>query len=112
MILDTQQIKEIIFKSPRKLRNKLNGEEINEYSYSYKEQLNLVQTFIKQVKGVDVGEISPPKGTINGAFVDMCVRRGINPMLAVQRGSDLDSLEFAFNVCLNYYINKYKENGI
>lgn len=105
MLLNKQQILDIINKEPRKLRDRLNGQVINEYSYTLDEQLNLIQTYIYSVKGVDVGNIKPSKGELCPSFVHLAVINGINPVFAMNKGSDLEAANFAMNVALKYFKN-------
>lgn len=109
MILTEKVIKDIINKEPRKLRNKATGEEINEYTYSDIEMLELIQTFIYGKKGKDVGNIDKPKGLLCPSFANLCISKGINPMLVMSRSHDYEAMQVAFDVAFVYYKNKYNE---
>jgi len=111
MILSEEQIKNILAKQPKKLRNKLTGEEINEYFYTDIEMLNVIQTFIYDKKGVDIGTIDRPRGMLCPSFVDLCIKRGVNPILAMSKSSDIDAMDFAFNQAFLHFKNKYDENN-
>ncbi len=108
MLNDTELYK-IVNKEPRKLQNKLTGELINEYTYSTAEQLEVVRKYIYDVKKVDVGEIQQPNGQICNSFVMTAIQSGQHPMTAMQRGSDIECLQFCFEQALKYYKNKENE---
>jgi hypothetical protein len=110
MILKEQEIKDIINKQPKKLRNSLTNQVINSYEYSLEEQLNLIQTYIYTVKGVDIGDIKPPQGNICPSFLDLAISKGIHPMQAFKKADDLHAAEFAMNIALKFFKDKYNEN--
>ena len=106
MILSEEKIKEILNRSPVVLKNNATGQRINQYIYTGEEMLSLIQTFIKDKKGVDVGEIQTQRGEPCPSFIHLAIRRGIDPMIAMQKASDIDGVQCAFNVAFNYYWNK------
>jgi len=106
MILSEEKIKEILNRSPVVLKNNATGQQINQYIYTGEEQLSLIQTFIKDKKGIDIGEIQTPRGELCPSFMHLAIRRGIDPMIAMQKASDIDAMQCAFNVAFNYYWNK------
>ena len=106
MILSEEKIKEILNRSPVVLKNNATGQQINQYIYTGEEQLSLIQTFIKDKKGIDIGEIQTLRGELCPSFIDLAIRRGIDPMIAMQKASDIDGVQCAFNVAFNYYWNK------
>lgn len=110
MILKEQEIKDIINKQPKKLKNSLTNQIINSYEYSLEEQLGLIQTYIYTVKGVDIGSINPPQGNICPSFLDLAISKGIHPMQAMQKVSDMHAAEFAMNIALKFFKDKYNEN--
>lgn len=109
MLLNEIQIKEILNRSPVVLKNNATGQQINQYIYTGEEQLSLIQTFIKDKKGIDIGEIQTPRGELCPSFIELAIKRGIDPMIAMQKASDIDGFNFCFNCAFNYYY--YKFNG-
>lgn len=110
MILTEEEILKIINKEPKKLKNKFTGKIIYEYHYELHEQLELIRAFIHDKTGKDVGEILPPKGEYCGSFVNLCIRYGVNPIQAMQNGNDIMGIDFAMNVALRHFKNKYNES--
>ena len=110
MLLSEQEIRKILDKDPKKLKNKANGEIINEYTYELHEQLSLIQTYIKEKKRVDIGTINPPKGEVCMSFMQMALGKGIHPMVAMNKSSDIEAANFAFDRAMFYYRNKFKKN--
>lgn len=106
MLLNETQIKEILNRSPVVLKNNTTGQRINQYIYTGEEQLSLIQTFIKEKTNRDSGEIQVPRGELCPSFIDLAIKKGINPMIAMQKASDIDAMQCAFNVAFNYYWNK------
>lgn len=106
MLLSETQIKEILNRSPVVLKNNATGQQINQYIYTGEEQLSLIQTFIKEKTNRDPGEIQVPRGELCPSFIDLAIKKGINPMIAMQKASDIDGMQCAFNVAFNYYWNK------
>lgn len=111
MILNKEQILAILNRQPKKLKNKFNGKIINEYSYTLEEQLNLIQTYIYFVKGIDVGDIKPPSGNMCASFINLAVSKGIHPINAMEKGNDLEAANFAMEISLKYFKNKYDESN-
>ena len=106
MLLNETQIKEILNRSPVVLENKFTKQRINQYTYTEEEQLSLIQIFIKEKTNRDPGEIQVPGGELCPSFMHLAIRRGIDPMIAMQKASDIDGVQCAFNVAFNYYWNK------
>lgn len=50
MILTEQQIKDVLNKTPKLMKSKFGGSTINQFEYNQKEQLDLIQTYIKEKK--------------------------------------------------------------
>jgi hypothetical protein len=109
MILNELEIKNIINKEPKKLKNSLSGDIVNSYEYTLEEQLNLIQTYIKERKGVDTGNISPPRGEMCVTFMQLAINHGIHPMSAMEKSSDLHAASFLMDCALRFYNNKYAE---
>lgn len=42
-------------------------------------------------------------------FIQLAIERGIHPMQAMSRGSDLEAANFAMDIALKYFKNKYDE---
>lgn len=110
-MLNKEEILKIINKDPKKLKNKFTGEIVNEYHYILLEQLGLIRAFIYDKTGKDIGEISPPKGEICPSFIQKAIERGIHPMEAMHNGSDLTAANFAMDMALKHFKNKYNENN-
>lgn len=109
-MLSEQEIKNILSKEPKKLRNSITNEIINSYNYTLQEQLGLIRRYIFDKKGVDVGDIIPPSGELCPSFVNLAVSKGINPMVVMSKPTDIDAANFAFDVALRYYYLKYFHN--
>lgn len=108
-MLNKEQIIAIINKAPKKLKHKLTGNYINEYNYTLEEQLGLIRVFIYDKTGKDVGEIKPPKGEMCPSFIQKAIEHSVSPVTAMGNGSDLIAADFAMNVALKYFKNKYDE---
>lgn len=90
MILTESEIKDIIVK------------QIGEIPISL--SLGLIQTYIQEKKGKDIGEISKP---VNRQFVlPELLRLGVSPIC-----NDNTLCSYLAFVAINYYKEKYKENG-
>lgn len=107
MILQEQEIKAILNKSPKVMKSNL-GVIINQYEYNQKELLDLIQTYIKEKKGVDVKEIKLMQGMCP-SFVNLMTSRGVHPLEAMQKSDAFNAFDYASWVAMNYYFNKYKE---
>lgn len=108
MILTEKDIKSILDKKPRPLKNKLTNEIVNEYSYTEKENLDLIQTYIYSLKGVDVGQIESPKGELCPSFIKIMAQNGISGISAMQNASDFNAMSLAFDISLSYFNKKFK----
>ena len=112
MLLNNDQIKKIIYKTPKKLKNKHTNQEINEYNFEQWEMLSLIQTYIKEIKGIDVRAIQAPKGEYCPSFIQFIVSKSNNPMLGMNKGNDFTCMDYCFYISFNYFINKFKENEV
>lgn len=110
MLLDEEKIKKIIFKTPKKVRHKQNNQEINEYIYEQWEMLSLIQTYIKEIKRIDVEAIQAPKALHCPSFIQFIMSKSNNIMLAMNRGTDFECMNYCFYISFNYFYNKYNEN--
>lgn len=109
MILQEQDIKNILNKIPKVMKSNLGNFTINQYEYTQKEQLDLIQTYIKEKKGIDVGEINLTQGTCH-SFINFMVSNKLDIMTAMQRSDSLNALDYAFWYVTKYYVNKFREN--
>ena len=109
MILSEEKIKEILNRSPVVLENKFTKQRINQYTYTGEEMLSLIQTFIKEKTNRDPGEIQVPRGELCPSFIDLAIKKGINPMIAMQKASDIYAMQCAFNVAFSYYWNQISQ---
>lgn len=109
MILTEQQIKDVLNKTPKLMKSKFGGSIINQFEYNQKEQLDLIQTYIKEKKGIDVGEINLTQGTCH-SFINFMVSNKLDIMTAMQRSDSLNALDYAFWYVTKYYVNKFREN--
>lgn len=110
MLLSKEEIVKIINKEPKKFKNKLTNQIINEYLYDNWEMLAMVQTMIKDIKGIDVGEIQSPRGEMCPSFIQLAISKGVHPMNVMQKASDFHALEFAFEQSMKYFRNKFNNN--
>jgi hypothetical protein len=111
MILTENQIKEILSKSPKFMKNKFDNTFINQIEFQEKELFNLIQTYIYEKKNIDIGEIKNVKGEMCPSFIDFQINvLKRNHITALQNSNDYNALDYASNYVINYYNNKYKEN--
>ena len=109
MILTKQEIKAILGKSPKLMKSKFGDSTINQFEYNQKELLDLIQTYIKERKNIDVGEIKLQQGMCP-SFVNLMIQKGINPLEAMQKGDELNAFDYASWCAMSYYINKFRKN--
>lgn len=108
MLLNKEQIIEIINRKPSKqYKNKFDSSLLNEYSYTAKEQLSVIQTFIYEKKGINCGEIKEPVGELCPSFINLGIKNGISPIQMMNKGDDLHAMDFAFNKAIYYFYEKY-----
>lgn len=108
MILAKEQIIEILQRKPNKqYKNKFDNSLLNEYTYNAREQLDVIQTFIKEKTGRDCGEIKEPIGELCPSFINLRIKYGISPMQMIGKGDDLNTMDFAFNKSIYYFYQKY-----
>mgnify|MGYP000084150145 CR=1 FL=1 len=108
MILTEQEIKAILEKSPKLMKSKFGDSTINQFEYNQKELLDLIQTYIKERKNIDVGEIKLQQGMCP-SFVNLMIQKGVNPLEAMQKADIFNAFDYASWVAMNYYFNKFKE---
>lgn len=108
MILTEQEIKNLLNKTPKLMKSKLWGFTINQFEYNQKELLDLIQTYIKDRKNIDIGEIKL-QGGICPSFINLLIEKGINPLEAMGKGDELHAFDYASWCAMNYYIDKFKE---
>lgn len=106
MILKEEDIKNILNRKSTVVSNRMLGINLNQYEYTSKELLNLVQTYIYEKKGINIGEIQEPKGNLCHSFLKIMVSKGI---MDIDKCSDFNALDVASNISLNYFSNKLKE---
>lgn len=108
MILPEQQIKDVLNKTPKLMKSKFGGSTINQFEYTQKELLDLIQTYIKERKNIDVGEIKLQQGMCP-SFVNLMIQKGINPLEAMQKADELHAFDYASWCAMNYFIEKFRE---
>lgn len=107
MILKEEDIKNILNKKSTVVGNRSLGIKLNQYEYTAKELLDLVQTYIYEKKGIDVGNIQEPRGELCHSFFEICLKRTVS--MNIGKCSDFNALNVASDVALNYFYNKYIE---
>ncbi len=107
MILKEEDIKNILNRHSTIVGNRMLGVKLNQYEYTLKELLDLVQTYIYEKKGIDVGNIQEPRGEICPSFLEMFLKR--TGSMNIEKCSDFNALNVASDVALNYFYNKYRE---
>ena len=108
MILTEQEIKNILNKTPKLMKSKLGNFTINQFEYDQKELLDLIQTYIKEKKSIDVGEIKVTGHTC-ASFIQFLIVNGLDMFKATTMASDLEAMNYASYICIKYYNNKFKE---
>ena len=107
MILKEEDIKNILNRHSTVVGNRMLGIKLNQYEYGVKELLDLIQTYIYENKGIDIGSIEKPKGDICASFLELYLK--ITGSMNINRCSDFNALNVASDVALNYFYNKYRE---
>ena len=109
MILTKQEIKAILGKSPKLMKSKFGDSTINQFEYNQKELLDLIQTYIKERKNVDVGDLKLVPGMCP-SFISLIIQKTGDHLLAMQKGDELNAFDYASWCAMNYYIEKFREN--
>jgi len=109
MILTEQQIKDVLNKTPKLIKSKFGGSTINQFEYNQKELLDLIQTYIKERKNVDVGDLKLGQGMCP-SFISLIIQKTGDHLLAMQKGDELNAFDYASWCAMSYYINKFRKN--
>jgi len=107
MILTEQEIKKILSRIPTVMKSRVLDYTINQYEYTLKELLDLVQTYIYEKKGIDIGTIQEPEGDICPSFLKIVLSK--TGVMNMDKGSDFNALNIASDIALNYFYTKYRE---
>jgi hypothetical protein len=100
MILTEKEIRDLLSKDFKQVRQTSSGEIYNQYTYDEKECLNLIESYIYERKGKKIGDIQSPSfalkqyGSLGGGLV------------AQQR---YNKMEIAFDKALQFYNEKYNK---
>lgn len=95
MLLEESKIKEILERKP--------------FNIDWKEQNSIIQTYIKEKRGMDCGEIQAPTTQPCPSFMNLMFNKRVNPAIILQKGDEILANEFCFYIAANFYISRWNE---